>query len=88
VSACPVHPHATGGEIKTIGLLPVSGMTDAQVYSRWALKSGRECVCRPESVLVQAYDSETGEKVGEPYEAKLVETTPRYTAKIESVTLP
>lgn len=62
----------------------MSGISPERFYSFWALKSGYECVCRPESVLVQAYD-EDGNSVGPPYEAKLHETTPRYSARITRV---
>lgn len=43
--ACPVHPHTTYGEIKSIGLEIAEGETIAEAYSRWALKMGWVCIC-------------------------------------------
>lgn len=43
---CPVHPHATGGEIKAIGLGSVEGTPHEVLYERWARdRMGWECNC-------------------------------------------
>jgi hypothetical protein len=58
--SCAVHPRATGGEIKTIGLFPAPGETDDEAYARWATKRGEKCVCvgapTPSQIAERAYD--------------------------------
>ncbi len=42
---CSVHPHATGGEIKTIGLFPrYEGQSAEERYSEWA-RVRETCTC-------------------------------------------
>jgi hypothetical protein len=50
VTPCDVHPHSTGGNIKTIGLFPRHGQTRSEAYSEWARKGGRLCVCGRDAV--------------------------------------
>lgn len=82
---CLVHHHATGGEILTIGLYPRDGQTAEQCYAEWRLRCGKRCTCEPESVLVQAYDPLTGEKVGRAFESKLHLTQPQFSVRITNV---
>ena len=59
--SCQVHPRATGGEIKTIGLFPRDGETDDECYARWATeRRGLKCSCigapTPAQIAARAYD--------------------------------
>lgn len=45
MTPCPVHPYATGGEIKTIGLFLRPGESHASRYAAWAMGCGVKCVC-------------------------------------------
>lgn len=49
--SCTVHPRATGGEIKTIGLLNRPGQSDDSRYAEWRRNDG--CDCDP-ALLVHA----------------------------------
>lgn len=45
VVSCDVHPHRTGGEVKSIGLFRWNGETHEEAYARWAVRIGKRCSC-------------------------------------------
>lgn len=47
--SCLVHPRATGGEIKTIGLLSASGQSADSRYAEW--RRHDKCECPPASLV-------------------------------------